>query len=333
MWWSRRLSPCVLAATLVFGALTAATRLPASPQEAASTVEETEDAQAEESTRAERKAERKAKRAAERSADETASAAPVVDQDAEAEESPADPTDEPAGESDSDSDSDADLPGLLILSSDATATVIVNGELGGRLEPGERLEVRVDLGEIAIRALSVDAVGASWEKTLELEEPGVESVRIRMSRAVRKFRREERKSGVFRDRRHELMWPKRDNGRDVDLRRAYAYCRDLSTGGFEDWRLPTLEELESLEALWERSGYKILGDIFLSECCVWSSEYDGSQRAWTFNYRFRKAFETNAGYSFGLRALCVRPWDPEAEPERAAEETAEIEPSPVEEPP
>ncbi len=111
------------------------------------------------------------------------------------------------------------------------------------------------------------------------------------------------------------MWAKRDNGMDVDLRQACSYCRDLGTGGFDGWRLPTLEELESLQAIWLTGGFKILGGIVLTECCMWSSDYDGSERAWTFNYRFRKGFQTNAGYKIGLRALCVRQWNPETEPE------------------
>lgn len=230
----------------------------------------------------------------------------------EASEEPAAPesaSEEPAAEP----DEDADLPVLLVFEADAPSYVYVDGELKGRVEPEEPLEVRVELGEIEIRATAIDARGAAWEKTIELEEPGEQTVRIRMNRAIRLWRREERETGVFRDPKTRLMWPMRDNGYDVDLRRAYAYCSSLKTGGFEDWRLPLLDELRSLESIWQRGTYKIRGEILLTECCIWSSEYDGSARARTFNFRFRKDFDTNAGYALGFRALCVRPW-PETEP-------------------
>lgn len=284
MWWSRLL-PCALAAVLIVGPPCVATGAALGNQQ------EVPDARGGEET------------------DVTGDVEPETDRDPD---SPPEP----------DPESDSDGPLLLLVTTDAKSVVYVDGRIEGQIEPGEKLEVRVDLGEIAFRATSVDVPGAAWDKTLEFEEPSAQAVRIRMKKAIRLFRRQERKTGVFRDRKTELMWPKRDNAFDVDLRRAYAYCRDLPTGGFEDWRLPTLGELESLEAIWQVSGYKILGEIALTECCMWSSDYDGTERAWTFNYRFRKAFQTNAGYAIGLRALCVREWNPEAEPEVAPEADA-----------
>jgi hypothetical protein len=226
--------------------------------------------------------------------------------------------------SDDDSDSDSDYPAELVITTDAPCHVYVDGLSEGVLEPGETLEVGVDLGEIAVRASAVEATRAVWEKTLTYEEEGqVETIRLRMKKAVRKMRAEERQTGVFRDRGTSLMWMRRDNGRDVDLRDAYKFCRDLDVGGYDGWRLPTLEELRTLEAMWERAAYKIHGDITLSECCMWSTDYDGSEKAWILNFRFRKPFETNAGYKLGLRALCVREWDPELEAEAAAEEAGD----------
>ena len=251
-----------------------------------------------------------------------------VDLAAEGDEAPAERRTGAAGDAadadtDADEDSDADRPIRLTVSTDAACNVYLDDELVGRATPDKPLEVGVELGEVELRATSAEVPQAAWEKTLELDEAGAESVRVKMKRAIRQFRKEERKSGVYRDPRTSLMWPKRDNGRDVDLRAAYVYCRDLGTAGFDDWRLPTLEQLASLQAIWSRSTYKIQGEIALSECCVWSSEYDGSSRAKTYNYRFRKPFDTNAGYKIGLRALCVRDWDPDTEPEEGQEEDAD----------
>src|SRR5262245_32363360 len=44
-----------------------------------------------------------------------------------------------------------------------------------------------------------------------------------------------------------LMWAGRDNfGRDLNWRQAAKYCLDLRLGGYADWRLPTIDELEGI---------------------------------------------------------------------------------------
>jgi hypothetical protein len=236
---------------------------------------------------------------------------------------PADAQAAVAGEEADAGEPDPDKPGRLVVSTDSECNVFIGGQLEGRATPGEQLEIGVELGEIEIRATATGVPGASWEKTVELTEARVEAIRVKMKRAIRLFRKEERQSGVYRDPKTLLMWPKRDNGRDADLRRAYAYCRDLQTGGFEDWRLPTLAELRSLEAIWGRSTYRIRGDLVLSECCIWTSDYDGSERASTYNFRSRQPFQTNAGYEIGLRALCVRTWDPATDPPEVEADAAD----------
>jgi hypothetical protein len=43
-----------------------------------------------------------------------------------------------------------------------------------------------------------------------------------------------------------LMWAGKDNGRDISWRAATKYCGELRLGGYVDWRLGTIEELESI---------------------------------------------------------------------------------------
>lgn len=247
------------------------------------------------SRRAQRREQRRAKATAEEG-EETVEAAEDDDSEAQSEDEP---------DSDSDADSDSDKPARLIFTTDAACQIYVDGLSEGTLEPGDELEVGVELGEVAIRAVSTRVLQAIWEKEIELDEPGESEYRVRMARAVRQFRKEERKEGIFRDPKSELMWPRRDSARDLDWREADEYCSELETGGFESWRMPTLDELESLEAVWAVSGYKIRGSIVLTECCTWSSDLESESRAWTYNFRFRKSFATNVGYELGLRALCV----------------------------
>jgi TolB-like protein len=46
--------------------------------------------------------------------------------------------------------------------------------------------------------------------------------------------------------RGEMMWTRSDNGKDVNISQATAYCEACRLGGYSDWRLPTIDELEGL---------------------------------------------------------------------------------------
>ena len=53
--------------------------------------------------------------------------------------------------------------------------------------------------------------------------------------------------GTLTDHASELMWQKDDDGVKRMQEEALAYCESLSLGGFEDWRLPELDEFTSLK--------------------------------------------------------------------------------------
>ncbi len=52
--------------------------------------------------------------------------------------------------------------------------------------------------------------------------------------------------GTITDTNTGLMWEKGDSGPYVYWDRADAYARELRTGGYDDWRLPTISELEKI---------------------------------------------------------------------------------------
>jgi hypothetical protein len=119
---------------------------------------------------------------------------------------------------------------------------------------------------------------------------------------------EERSTGIYFDRKTQLVWTARDNGRDIDWRRARQYCADLELAGFDDWRLPILGELEDIMNPMSNSGYSTPFGVNLSACCVWSATRKDDVGAWNFNYRFSKRFSGSLTHTFDLRALCVRAW-------------------------
>ena len=52
--------------------------------------------------------------------------------------------------------------------------------------------------------------------------------------------------GYWVDQSSGLMWAAKDNGKNVNWHQATSYCQKLRVGGYADWRLATIEELEEI---------------------------------------------------------------------------------------
>ena len=120
-----------------------------------------------------------------------------------------------------------------------------------------------------------------------------------------------------------IMWTGKDNGEDIDWDQAMAYCRDLNLGGFSDWRLPTMAELEGiydLEASSPGRGgqhdeelflFHIKGNLFLHGS-EWSRDpLEGSSGrpsgyAWYFNFTDGSSLADPDTQTYNKHALCMR---------------------------
>lgn len=109
---------------------------------------------------------------------------------------------------------------------------------------------------------------------------------------------------VFTDQETALMWTVRDNGDDIDWAGATAYCGALTLRGFDDWRLPAIQELSHLSDRSLVALYKIKAPLKVSGCCPWSSTKDGSVPM-VFAFNFGQAWPFG-GPPLNCRALCVR---------------------------
>jgi serine/threonine protein kinase len=113
-----------------------------------------------------------------------------------------------------------------------------------------------------------------------------------------------------------LMWPKKDNGSDVDWQQAQSYCRNLRLAGHSDWRLARLDELKGIFdpnistpghccKSHEPVTWHVKGNLQLT-AGTWSSL--GTARGGAFVYSL--VLDQQAEYwqtDFkDLRALCVR---------------------------
>jgi Protein of unknown function (DUF1566) len=178
----------------------------------------------------------------------------------------------------------------LRFSTDADCVVSVGGVDLATLVAGERKDLDVLGGERRIRARSVKQPLAVWEKVMTVREGSEREVQIKMVKSLHDFERQQRQTDTYRDTKHLLMWTRRDNGTDVRFKQAVEYCANLRLAGYEDWRVPTLEELESIRSLWSGGTFKVAGPISLSACCPWSADRQGEEEAWNYNFRHRRPF-------------------------------------------
>lgn len=224
----------------------------------------------------------------------------------------ADSDSDPDSDSDSDSDSEEEIPqATLMIESDAPGVVNVKNLEVGTVSPEEPLEVDVDADATSVVVVAVEVPAARWNETLDLEEGKVLELSVPMLETIEKLRRVERREKVFRVLDDSLMWAKQDNGRDIRWQGANLFCEESKLGGWQNWRLPTRDELESLEAVWSPASFKTLGGVTMTECCQWSSTSIGERRVWVVNFRFRRAFDIDKSLSFGYRALCIREMEAE----------------------
>jgi len=123
--------------------------------------------------------------------------------------------------------------------------------------------------------------------------------------------------GTVTDTQLKLMWAKNDNNGDIDWHQAQqwvAFTFPLTLQkGYDNWRLPTIAELESLVD--KQGGYEtdcglsahIISLIHLSCGWVWTSETDPvAPTAGVFNFDNIYHYTVRKAHRRGYRALAVR---------------------------
>jgi hypothetical protein len=117
----------------------------------------------------------------------------------------------------------------------------------------------------------------------------------------------------------ELEWTLSTNGSNLKWPEAVEYCAELSLAGHEDWRLPTLAELEALHDPDAEGGESIRSPFVIGDCCLWSGEslvdrpaedgdeIGGRPEMYHWGYMFDGGLRYYAVHIFeDGRALCTR---------------------------
>ena len=127
--------------------------------------------------------------------------------------------------------------------------------------------------------------------------------------------------GFWADPSTGLMWAGKDNGSDVNWKKAVKYCRDLGLSEYSDWRLASIDELKTIYDKNANapgrdgqgaSTWHVKGNLFLTGN-QWSSTRMPDDRgrpsgyAYRFDFNEGKAFDGDELYFHTFkRALCVR---------------------------
>ena len=128
--------------------------------------------------------------------------------------------------------------------------------------------------------------------------------------------------GTATDLQTGLMWSPLGSPEETNWEEAVAYCRQLELSGHSDWRLPTIEELESI-ALPERSNAVLAfgkyptyaPEVFVLPDSgslkgtrrAMSADRSSARSAWYFDFINGRRSSANASYRDAIRAYCVRP--------------------------
>ena len=104
-----------------------------------------------------------------------------------------------------------------------------------------------------------------------------------------------------------LMWAKKSSDQEVNWRQAMKYCKALQLGGYNDWYLPTIDELKPLFSVFENN-WAVRGSQHLSGW-NWSSSSAANApgTVWSINLSPSGGVPNfSRDEKEGMHALCVR---------------------------
>jgi len=135
--------------------------------------------------------------------------------------------------------------------------------------------------------------------------------------------------GYWVDPSNRLMWAAKDSAKRGSWHRAMKYCRKLRLAGYSDWRLATIDELESLvnlsayateyvgssDILHRNADLQVSGGLLLTDGRQWSSTpvieangHPSGAQFWSFWFDEGRRWKGFEDWAEGdtMNALCVR---------------------------
>jgi hypothetical protein len=118
--------------------------------------------------------------------------------------------------------------------------------------------------------------------------------------------------GIVSDSTTGLMWQQSASASLRDFAQAQTYCGAISLGGHEDWRLPSVKELQLIvdESKIEDFSYDLFFDdpeLVDANLEYWSSTQDPTFSSYQFGVQFLSGQPSNENRTATNRVRCVRP--------------------------
>lgn len=229
----------------------------------------------------------------------------------------------------------------------AQAAGLIDGELASGQFAGYRIRLTCTPGDYQVIAVPAsEGAGAVWcvDKSAVLRTAGSADTCIsegkvpprpkrttpdQFSKTAPGVAQETQARGYWVDPSDGLMWAARDSGKRGSWHKAMKYCHKLRLAGYSDWRLATIDELESLvnlsayateyvgssDILHRNADLHVSGGLLLTDGRQWSSTpvieangHPSGAHFWSFWFdegRRWKGFEDPLEGDT-MNALCVR---------------------------
>jgi len=184
----------------------------------------------------------------------------------------------------------------LLVRTDVECRLKVDGAVWRTLKTGDGIRLTLSAGGHQLEAVPVVGAG-HWQKEIRM---AAADARQEIDIALLD-------KGYWVDPDTQLMWAGADNGSGVSLRQAVRYCRQLTFGGFKDWTLPSIDDLQRIFGGPESQvGYHITGPVKLTGW-QWSSTAGRQEgEGWVLDFGDGGRASLADGDSGLNRALCVR---------------------------
>ena len=212
----------------------------------------------------------------------------------------------------------------------------INRSMNSAGKPGKTASILFLIGGVLLFLVSTSSVGTAGEgkdeifggQILSLTEKGEALPPSNDPRF------QDNQDGTVTDLQEKLMWKKQDSYQErkqwLNWEMAQDYLREINEkrfGGYDDWKLPTREELASLyeeDKVIPWNYYWTVNEVHLdpifgyTSCCFWTSEsHKKEDLAWTFNFIRGKAYPSPKGGP-GLSLSTIRLVRVVGAPEQAA---------------